>query len=90
MNLIKNISLLFCLSFLFAGNITELYKVDGMHCQYGCANKVQTMVSKLDGIKKISDSRIRSGNIDIQDAICGNGPKESQKISDVNIVTNKP
>ena len=52
MNLIKNISLLFCLSFLFAGNITELYKVDGMHCQYGCANKVQAMVSKLDGIKK--------------------------------------
>ena len=52
MNLIKNISLLFCLSFCFAGNITELYKVDGMHCQYGCANKVQAMVSKLDGIKK--------------------------------------
>ena len=47
-------------------------------------------ITILDGIKKISDNKIRSGNIDIQDAICGNGPKESQKISDVNIVTNKP
>ena len=29
-------------------------------------------------------------NIDIQDLTYGNGPKPSEKISDVNIVTNKP
>ena len=47
-------------------------------------------ITILDGIKKINDRRIRSGNIDIQDDISGNGPKASEKSSDVNIVTNNP
>ena len=44
MNLIKNITLLFCLSFLFSGNITELFKVYVMNCNYGCENKLQNML----------------------------------------------
>ena len=39
-------------SFTFCGNITESYKVEGMHCQYGCANKVKSLISELDGMKK--------------------------------------
>ncbi len=47
-------------------------------------------ITILDGIKKTRDNNIRSGNIDVQDSIYGNGPKESEKINDVNIVTSKP
>ena len=47
-------------------------------------------ITILDGIKKTRESNIRSGNIDVQDSIYGNGPKASEKISDVNIVTSKP
>tara|TARA_B100001113_G_C20590585_1_gene397283 strand:- start:45 stop:374 length:330 start_codon:yes stop_codon:yes gene_type:complete len=39
-------------SFTFCGNITESYKVEGMHCQYGCANKVKSLMSELEGMKK--------------------------------------
>ena len=39
-------------SFVICGNIVESYKVDGMHCQYGCANKVQSIMNDLDGMKK--------------------------------------
>ena len=28
------------------------HTVDGMHCQYGCANKVQSIMNNLDGMKK--------------------------------------
>ena len=38
-------------SFTFCGNITESYKVEGMHCQYGCANKVKSLMSDLEGMK---------------------------------------
>ncbi len=47
-------------------------------------------ITILEGIKNTRDNKIRSGNIDIQDTTYGNGPKASEKISDVNIVTNKP
>ncbi len=47
-------------------------------------------ITILDGIKKTRDNNIRSGNIDIQDSIYGNGPKASEKNNDVNIVTSKP
>ena len=28
------------------------HTVDGMHCQYGCANKLQSIMNDLDGMKK--------------------------------------
>ena len=40
------------ISFVFSGNVTESYKVEGMHCQYGCANKVKSLITELDGMKK--------------------------------------
>jgi len=39
-------------SFVICGNIVESYKVNGMHCQFGCANKVQSIMNDLDGMKK--------------------------------------
>ena len=47
-------------------------------------------ITILGGIKKTRESNMRSGNIDVQDSIYGNGPNASEKISDVNIVTIKP
>jgi len=39
------------LSFIVAGVITESYEIKGMHCQYGCANKVKSLMDELDGMK---------------------------------------
>ena len=48
----KIISLLIVSSFLLAGTIAESYKIQGMHCQFGCANKVQSLMSEIDGVEK--------------------------------------
>ena len=47
-------------------------------------------ITILDGIKKTSDNKIRSGNIDIHEIKFGNVPKELEKINEVNNVTNNP
>lgn len=39
------------ISGIFAVDRTQLYKVEGMHCSFGCATKVKTIVSSMDGIK---------------------------------------
>ena len=39
-------------TFLTAGVVSESYTVKGMHCQFGCANKVQAIMVELDGVKK--------------------------------------
>jgi len=39
-------------SFLVAGTISESYKIQGMHCQYGCVNKVKQIMASLDGVEK--------------------------------------
>ena len=38
------------ISLIFCVNVTESYKVEGMHCQYGCANKVKSLIIELDGM----------------------------------------
>jgi len=38
-------------SFTFCGNVIESYKIQGMHCQVGCANKVKSLISELEGMK---------------------------------------
>ena len=38
--------------FVFAGLVKESYVVKGMHCQFGCANKVQSMMANLEGVEK--------------------------------------
>ena len=40
------------ISFIFCGDVTESYKVEGMHCQYGCVSKVTSLITELDGMKK--------------------------------------
>tara|TARA_B100001741_G_C16510792_1_gene579586 strand:- start:748 stop:1074 length:327 start_codon:yes stop_codon:yes gene_type:complete len=39
------------ISSVFAADITQLYKVEGMHCSFGCATTVKTVVTSMDGIK---------------------------------------
>jgi len=39
-------------SFLMAGVVSEAYVVKGMHCQFGCADKVQAIMASLDGVQK--------------------------------------
>ena len=39
-------------SLVLAGVVSESYAVKGMHCQFGCANKVQAIMSELEGVQK--------------------------------------
>jgi len=48
----KIISSFVIVSCLLAGTISESYKIKGMHCQYGCANKVKALMNDLDGMQK--------------------------------------
>ena len=48
----KIISCFVVLSFLLAGTVSESYKIQGMTCEYGCANKVKTLMNELDGMSK--------------------------------------
>ena len=48
----KNIIVL--LSFIvlgFAHNISKSFAVEGMHCDYGCVQKIKTVVASLDGVQ---------------------------------------
>ena len=47
----KYILLVIMLSFLLSGNKSESYKIEGMHCSYGCVNKIKSVVNSIDGIK---------------------------------------
>ena len=38
-------------SFLVSADKSESYKIEGMHCGYGCVNKVKSLVNSLEGIK---------------------------------------
>ena len=42
----------FALSVLIAKDNTVLLKVDGMQCSYSCADKVSSVVQKIDGVKE--------------------------------------
>ena len=46
--------LLVCISFsvVFSANVSESYKIKGMHCDYGCVNKVKTVMGSIEGMKK--------------------------------------
>ena len=49
----KNVLMLISfLTIVLTAEKTQLYNVEGMHCSYGCANKVQTIITSMDGIKK--------------------------------------
>ena len=48
----KNIIIL--LSFVvcvFAHNLSKSFNVEGMHCDYGCVQKIKTVVSQLEGVQ---------------------------------------
>ena len=38
-------------SIIFAGPITESFSVKGMMCGVGCANKVNSVLTSIDGVK---------------------------------------
>ena len=48
----KIISFFIISTCLFAGTVSESYKIKGMFCQYGCANKVKSLMTDLDGMQK--------------------------------------
>tara|TARA_B100000959_G_C14737515_1_gene523594 strand:- start:323 stop:649 length:327 start_codon:yes stop_codon:yes gene_type:complete len=35
-----------------SADVSKSFKVEGMHCGYGCVNKVKAIVNSLDGVKK--------------------------------------
>ena len=35
----------------FAHNVSKSFTVEGMHCDYGCVQKVKTVVASLDGVQ---------------------------------------
>ena len=40
-----------CFSLMFASEVSKSFKVDGMHCAFGCASKVKSIVNSIEGIK---------------------------------------
>lgn len=48
----KNIIIILSLVvFAFGHNVTKSFTVEGMHCDYGCVNKVKTVVASLEGVQ---------------------------------------
>ena len=48
----KNIITLLVFSALaFGHNVSKSFAVEGMHCDYGCFQKVKTVVASLDGVQ---------------------------------------
>ena len=47
----KNILIVLIFSFLLSADKSESYKIEGMHCGYGCVNKVKSIMNSLDGMK---------------------------------------
>ena len=48
----KNIIILLSfIVFAFSHDISKSFKVEGMHCDYGCVNKVKTVVTSLEGVQ---------------------------------------
>ena len=49
----KNVLLIISItSFIISSDIIENYKIEGMHCGYGCVNKVKTVLNSIEGVKK--------------------------------------
>ena len=64
----KIISFLVLFCFLLAGTISESYKIKGMTCQYGCANKVKSLMTELEGVEKCEvDFESSTMNIEYND-----------------------
>ena len=40
------------LTVIFAKDTTEYYKIEGMFCGNGCANRIKNVIKTVDGIKK--------------------------------------
>ena len=39
------------LGFLFSGELTSIYSIDGMTCKGGCVKKVNEALNSVDGVK---------------------------------------
>ena len=40
------------LTFIFSKDTKEYYKIEGMFCGNGCANRIKNVIKTVDGIKK--------------------------------------
>ena len=48
----KNIIIILSLVvFAFGHNVSKSFNVEGMYCDYGCVNKIKTVVTALDGVQ---------------------------------------
>ena len=48
----KKITMLLVFSALaFGHNVSKSFNVEGMHCDYGCVNKIKTVVTALEGVQ---------------------------------------
>ena len=47
----KIILSLTAVAFMFCADATEQYKIKGMYCNYGCVNKVKSVMNSLEGVK---------------------------------------
>jgi len=56
----KYILIVAMFSFLLSGDKSESYKIEGMHCGYGCVNKVKSIMNSLDGMKSCEVSYEKS------------------------------
>ena len=48
----KNIIIILSLVvFAFGHNVSKSFTVEGMHCDYGCVQKIKTVVTALEGVQ---------------------------------------
>ena len=47
----KKIIFIVSASLLLSADVTESYTVEGMHCGFGCANKVKSIINSIEGVK---------------------------------------
>ena len=47
----NNLLILFLCSFLVSSNVKEVFVVNGMHCGFGCADKIKSVINSIDGVR---------------------------------------
>ena len=48
----KGLLILSLFTFVLAHDVSKSFKVEGMHCGYGCVDRVKKVVTSIDGVKE--------------------------------------
>ena len=55
----RNLLILICFfTCIIAEDISKSFEVTGMHCGYGCVNKIKSVITSIDGVKNSAQDLI--------------------------------